>query len=117
MKYMLMFVGSEDDWERFDPKQRARAMEAIGKWWEEHATAGRIVGGEELKPTKTATTVRRGADGRIAVTDGPFLETKETLGGYAIIDVPDLDAAIELAKGWPALETVEIRPIVESRDQ
>ncbi|OGO67118.1 MAG: hypothetical protein A3G84_03105 [Chloroflexi bacterium RIFCSPLOWO2_12_FULL_71_12] len=115
MKYMLMFVGTEADWERFSPEDKKKAYDEIMKWWGEHSAAGRIVGGEELKPTSTATTVRRGADGKITVTDGPFIETKETLGGYAIIEVPDLDAAIELAKGWPPLQTVEIRPLVESR--
>lgn len=117
MKYMLMFVGTEDDWETFKPEERQKAYEEIGKWWGEHAAAGRIVGGEELKSTKTATTVRRGGDGKITVSDGPFIESKETLGGYAIVDVPDLDAAIELAKGWPPLQTLEIRPIVEQRDE
>src|SRR5574341_2243407 len=115
MKYMLMFVGTEDDWERFSPEEKKGAYDEIMKWWGEHSAAGRIVGGEELKPTTTATTVRRKGD-RIEVTDGPFIESKESLGGYAIVDVPDLDAAIELAKTWPPLQTVEVRPIVESRD-
>lgn len=114
---MLMFVGTEDDWGRFSADDRKKAYEQIGKWWGENAAAGRIIGGEELKPTNTATTVRRGASGTITVTDGPFVESKEALGGYAIIDVPDLDAAIELAKGWPPLQTVEIRPLVEQRDE
>ena len=116
MKYMLMFVGTEADWERFSPDEKKTAYDQIMKWWGEHSAAGRIVGGEELKPTNAATTVRRQANGKITVTDGPYIEAKETLGGYAIVDVPDLDAAIELAKGWPPLQTVEIRPIVESRD-
>jgi hypothetical protein len=116
VKYMLMFVGTEDDWARFTPEEKKRAYDEIGKWWGEHSAAGRIVGGEELKPTNTATTVRRQASGKITVTDGPFIEAKETLGGYAIVDVSDLDAAIELAKTWPPLQTVEVRPIVESRD-
>ena len=115
MKYMLMFVGTEDDWERFSPDEKKRAYDEIMKWWGEHSSAGRIVGGEELKPTRTATTVRR-QNGKVVVTDGPFIESKETLGGYAILDVPDLDAAIAIAKTWPALQTVEIRPIVESRE-
>lgn len=115
MKYMLMFVGTEDDWEQFSPEERKKAYEEIGKWWGEHSAAGRIVGGEELRPTSTATTVRR-RNGKIEVTDGPFIESKETLGGYAIVQVPDLDAAIALAKTWPPLQTVEVRPIVESRD-
>ncbi len=115
MKYMLLFVNDEA-WERTSsPEQVKRGYEAVEKWWGEHAAAGRIVGGEQLKPAGTATTVRK-KDGRITVTDGPFIESKESLGGYAIVDVPDLDAAISLAKSWPALETVEVRPIVEMRD-
>ncbi|MBI2325687.1 MAG: hypothetical protein HYU87_12105 [Chloroflexi bacterium] len=115
MKYMLMFVSDEDSERRADPDEIRRGYEAVGKWWGEHAAAGRIVDGQELKSTKTATTIRK-KDGKIAVTDGPFIESKEALGGFAIIDVPDLDAAIELAKGWPVLRTIEIRPVVESRD-
>lgn len=114
MKYMLMFVSEEADWKGQSPEELKRAYDAVFKWWDEHSAAGRIVGGEELKPTRTATTIRR-QNGRVVVTDGPFVETKEALGGYAIVDVPDLDAAIELAKTWPVLETIEIRPIVESR--
>jgi len=115
MKYMLMFVNNEE-WEtRSSPEEVAKGYEAVYKWWDEHSKAGRIVGGEQLKATRTATTVRR-TNGKITVTDGPFIESKETLGGYAIVDVPDLDAAIGLAKSWPALETVEIRPLVEARN-
>ena len=115
MKYMLMFVNNED-WETTSsPEEIAKGYEAVGKWWDEHAHAGRIVSGEQLKSAKTATTVRR-RDGKVTVTDGPFIESKEGLGGYAIVNVPDLDAAIGLAKSWPALETVEIRPLVEARD-
>lgn len=115
MKYMLMFVNNEE-WEtRSSPEEVTKGYEAVYKWWDEHSKAGRIVGGEQLKATRTATTVRR-TNGKITVTDGPFIESKETLGGYAIVDVPDLDAAIGLAKSWPALETVEIRPLVEARN-
>ena len=115
MKYMLMFVNDED-WEtRTAPDERAKGYEAVMKWWEEHSKAGRIVGGEQLKTTRAATTLRK-QNGKITVTDGPFIESKEGLGGFAIVNVPDLDAAIALAKTWPGLETLEIRPIVESRD-
>jgi hypothetical protein len=113
---MLMFVGTEADWEKFSPEERKQAYEQIGTWWGEHSAAGRIVDGEELQATRTAVTVRRRSDGRVIVTDGPFVESKETLGGYAVVDVPDLDAAIELAKGWPPLQTIEIRPFVEHRN-
>ncbi len=115
MKYMLLFV-SDEEWDRrASPEEIQKGYEAIGKWWGEHAAAGRIVDGQELKSTRTATTIRKKGD-KVTVTDGPFIESKEALGGFAIVDVPDLDAAIELAKGWPVLQTIEIRPVVESRD-
>ena len=117
MKYMLMFIGSEADWEQVPADVKQKGYEAVGKWWGEHSQAGRIKGGEELHSSRTATTVRRGRDGKITVTDGPFMEAKESLGGYAIVDVPDLDAAIAMAKTWPALQTLEIRPLVEQRDE
>jgi hypothetical protein len=83
----------------------------IGEWWGKHAEAGRIIGGEELQPASTATTVRSNGQGRV-VTDGPFMEAKETIGGYAVIEVADLDEAIEMAKTWPTGDAVEIRPVV-----
>lgn len=116
MKYMLMFVSEESEEGNFSPEEIGKMYQMIGAWWGEHSAAGRIVGGEQLKPTSTATTLRRKGD-RITVTDGPFVESKEALGGFAIVDVPDLDAAIELAKSWPVLRTIEVRPLVEQRDE
>ncbi len=72
-----------------------------------------IKGGEELQHKNTATTVRR-VNGAMTVKDGPFIESKEHVGGYAMIEVPDLDAAIAIAKTWPGnSQTVEVRPVVE----
>jgi hypothetical protein len=110
-QYVLLFVGSDEQLESM-PKERAdEAYAAVGKWWEELATKGVIKGGEQLAPAKTATTVRR-VNGRVTVSDGPFIESKEHVGGYAMVEAPDLDAAIALAKSWPAGD-VEVRPIVE----
>ena len=74
-------------------------------------------GGDALEPTATATTVRV-RDGRTIISDGPFAETKEALGGYYLIDCPDLDSAIELAAQIPgaARGSIEIRPIWELPD-
>ena len=94
-------------WEGLDDP--AKVYEEIGKWWGEQAQAGRIVGGHELQPARTATTVHR-ENGQVVVTDGPFMEAKESIGGYGIIEVPDLDAAIALAGSWPPGGKVEIRP-------
>lgn len=115
MKYMLMFAGSDEYYEEFEsfPAERQeQAMAQIGKWWEEQAHAGRILEGHQLQPASTATTVRN-QNGKPVVTDGPFIEAKERIGGYAVIEVAGLDEAIELAKDWPAGGTVEVRPLVE----
>jgi hypothetical protein len=74
-----------------------------------------VTGGAQLQPASTATTVRV-RDGRTLTTDGPFSETKEALGGYYLLDAPDLDAAIELAGRIPAARmggAIEVRPLVE----
>jgi hypothetical protein len=76
--------------------------------------SGELVGGERLNGVDTATSVRV-RDGRTTATDGPFAETKEHLGGYYLIDVADLDRALELAAKIPSARTgvVEVRPILE----
>ena len=102
--YMLMFVGDES---RRNTAQGP--MAEVGQWWE--ANKNVIKGGERLDTSKTATTVRR-VNGQMKVTDGPFIEAKEQVGGYCLVDVPDLDAAIKLAKSWP-MGDVEVRPTVE----
>jgi hypothetical protein len=72
-----------------------------------------IVASEALQPTSTATSLRRDASGEYAVTDGPFVETKEALGGFYLLDAPDLDAAIVLAREIPApYGGLEIRPVM-----
>ena len=111
MKYILMFVSDDSNWDPSKPEIQA-AYNRIGEWFETHTKSGKITGGEELKGTTTATTVRQ-RNGKITVTDGPFAESKEAIGGYAIVDVKDLDEAIAMAKTWPTLQTIEIRPLVE----
>jgi hypothetical protein len=106
---MLMFVGDETWLQRSNKDEIERGLAAVGKWWDEHHNI--IRGGERLEPSKTATTVRR-VNGQMKVFDGPFIESKEQVGGYCLVDVPDLDAAIKLAKSWPAGD-VEVRPAVE----
>ncbi len=77
-------------------------------------------GGAELQPVETATTVKYGESGAVVV-DGPFSEAKEVIGGFSIIDVPDMDAAIALVRTWPSLSlpgsAVEIRPMVTDYSQ
>jgi hypothetical protein len=111
VKYMLMFISDDSNWDPSKPEIQ-EAYKRVGAWFDEHTKSGKITGGEELKGTNTATTVRR-QNGKISVTDGPFIEAKESIGGYALVDVTDLDEAIAMAKTWPVLSTIEIRPLVE----
>ena len=124
-KFMLMFNASDDDaWENASKADREAAYAEIGRWWSEHSQAGRIVGGEELHHRRTAKTVRFEAKStKPVVTDGPYLETKDLIGGYAIVEAPDIDTAVEIAKTWPGAlmaaaggvrSSVEVRPIVEN---
>ena len=111
MKYMLMFISDDSHWDPSKPEIQ-EAYKRIGEWFERYTKNGKIVGGEELKGTNTATTVRQ-RNGTITVTDGPFVEAKEAIGGYSLVDVKDLDEAIAIAKTWPVLSAIEIRPLVE----
>jgi hypothetical protein len=110
---MMLIVGDENAETEAPPPEREALYGRIFAWWNEQTEAGRIVDGHELQPSTTATTVRIGRDGSTTVTDGPYLEAKEALGGYGILDVADLDEALAVASSWPgASTTLEIRPIV-----
>lgn len=113
MKYMMMIAGSEDVWAGQTPEDGKRLYDEVSRWWGEQVEAGRIIGGHQLQPVATATTVRRTPDGDTTVTDGPFVEGKEVIGGYAILDVADLDEAIGIASSWPMPDVLEIRPVVD----
>ena len=113
MKYVLLFGGTMEGVDQLEGDARAEAMadyEESGKWFDKYSKAGKIAGGEELQGPSTATTVSR-KNGKVTVTDGPFIESKEVIGGFALVEVRDLDEALEMAKEWPG--TVEIRPIVD----
>lgn len=113
MQYMMLIIANEAAEAAESPEAREDVYRRIFEWWNEHTAAGRIIDGHELQPTSTATTVRIGRDGRTTVTDGPFMEAKEAIGGYGILDVTDLDAALAVASSWPGRSTtLEIRPIV-----
>jgi hypothetical protein len=114
MKYMMLIAGSEDEEARGPAAERAAIYGRIRSWWGEHAAAGRIIEGYELQPSATATTVRVDTTGKATVTDGPFVEAKEMVGGYGILEVADLDEALAVASTWPGSAALEIRPIVES---
>lgn len=106
-----MLVRSDEEWEGLTDQERD--YPAIMRWFGELAQRGVLQGGAELQAARTATTVSW-EDGRPILTDGPFLEAKETVGGFAVVEVPDADAAVEIASTWPARgHKVEVRPIVQ----
>lgn len=111
MKYLLLVYGAEDAWTQ---TEREQCMEASVALCHELHGKGQYLGASPLQSVTTATSVRN-HNGRKLVTDGPFAETREQLGGYFLIDVPDLDAALEIAKRIPggSKGTVEVRPLVE----
>lgn len=112
MKYILLFCGGDERWDSM-PEAEVKARYAdISRWFDTHAAAGRIVSAEELQPARTATTVRFEGETPV-VSDGPFIESKETVGGYAIVEVSDLDEALGMAKTWPGHGAVEVRPLVD----
>jgi len=112
MKYMLLIGGAEDGWDHLSEGEQKALYGRITTWWDERTAAGEILEGAQLQPSSTATTVRLGISGEVTVTDGPFMEGKEMVGGYAVIEMPDLDAAIRMASTWPAPDTLEIRPLM-----
>lgn len=113
MKYMLLIFGNEQEWDGLSEGERDRLMGEYRAYSEDLQKTGRMVDGSQLAPVAMATTVRL-RDGKRVVTDGPFAETREQLGGYYIVEVKDLDEAIGLAARIPSahLGTVEIRPLI-----
>lgn len=117
MRYILMTYSSPDHveaWERSTAAEKQLEIDRVLAWFREHGAAGRIVGGEELGPPHAAKTVRRSG-----ASDGPFIETKEWLGGFIVLDVPDEATALEIAAGWPGLEwpgdAVEVRAVGDTQ--
>jgi hypothetical protein len=109
MKYLLLICGNED---RLNDGAR---MQAWGSYTGELAATQKMRGGERLRPAASATTLRI-SGGKRLLSDGPFAETKEQLGGFFLVEAKDLDEAVELASTMPHLQdggSVEIRPIWE----
>lgn len=111
MKYMLLIYSNEDAWTE---EERAKCMAESTELCHELGAKGQYLGASPLHPVAMATSVRV-RDGKRVITDGPFAETTEQLGGYYLIDVENLDEAIAIAARLPPATkgTVEIRPILE----
>lgn len=112
MKYMLLIYADEATFKSATPADTGQMMAAYGAYTEAMKKAGVLAGSDRLQPVATATTVRV-AKGKSEVLNGPYAETKEQLGGFYIVDVPDLDVAISWAAKCPGAShgTIEVRPI------
>ena len=116
MKYMLLLCRDEPVWERMTPSERGEIYEKMVGLSDELKARGQYVGGSPLHPSSSATTVRV-RNGKRLVTDGPFAETHEQLGGFMMIDVKDLDEAISVAArtSMAHIGAVEVRPVRDGR--
>ena len=113
MKYVILLMGTEAAQNITEAEGQAWYGE-IMTWYEKGGGgSGKLVEtGYQLQPPATAKTVRAGG-----VTDGPFIETKEVLGGYSVLETDTIEEAVEIAKTWPGVDrgwqTIEVRPVVE----
>ena len=119
MRYVLMNWVHPDDaaaWEDWSAEEKQVDVDRHIAWFGKHRD--HIAGGEELAEARTVKTLRPGRQGEgVIVTDGPFVESKEILGGFVIIDAADMDEALAIAREWPSLgalpnSTVQVHPVV-----
>ncbi len=114
MKFLAIIYNDESLYADATPEQIGATFEAHGRFGQASREAGVFVGGEGLQPSATATTVRVRDDERM-LTDGPYAETKEQLGGYYLLDCKDLDEALDWAAQIPEAKSgaIEVRPIID----
>jgi hypothetical protein len=110
MKYALLIYGDEKAWEARDERELLENHERHARFMAMLRARGAMLGGEELTRSATATTIRHAGD-RVGVTDGPYAESAEQLGGFYLIEAADLDEALDLARQLPEA-IVEVRPVV-----
>lgn len=117
MRYVMLIVGEEQP---LDEGEFEATMAEIDAWYTKWSEAGKIVpGGAELNDGATAKTVRGTADGKTVITDGPYAELKEYIGGIIYLEAADIDEAAAIASEWPRLRpdspmtAVEVRPVIE----
>jgi hypothetical protein len=114
MQYLLMCCCDEAEWAKLPDAERGRIMEEYGKLIHELKASGRLLTGAQLDRSATAVTVRE-KRGKPLITDGPFAETREQLGGYHLIECKDQDEAVSIALRIPTLPaggTIEVRPLL-----
>jgi hypothetical protein len=114
MRYLCLIYENEKNWETMPQAESEVVMNEYFAFTGDIQKSGKYVAGEALQPTQTATTVRV-RNGKISTTDGPFVETKEQLGGFYLIEAKDLNEAIQIAAKIPSARYggVEVRPVVD----
>lgn len=113
MNYMLLLMGEEPNWEEISPAEAQANIEEMGAYNAQLEEAGAMVTGGGLESRSTATVVRYDLEGATTVTDGPFIETKEQLMGFWIIECGNLDEALAWAKKVPLKgASIEVRPLI-----
>src|SRR5262249_12528675 len=119
MQYMLMIYDDESVWAKMPGDQRGRMHQEYMDFTQQIVKSGHFRAGARLQPVATTTTVKQ-KGGKTVTTDGPFIETKEQLGGYYLVECRDLDEALGLAGRIPSLKvggSVEVRPVVPSESR
>jgi hypothetical protein len=117
MRYVMLLCGPESAWDDPESPEAAAMMERIVAWSESQREGGHLApGGQELDRPSSARTIRAGADGKPLVTDGPYLEAKEVLGGFVILEYDTMDQAVEAASEWLSIDpttVIEVRPVLQ----
>jgi hypothetical protein len=116
MKFLLMIHAAEDTWDELSDEEQEAVRDRYRGFAEAARAQGGLLRAGELQPTTSATTVRV-QDGQTLVTDGPYAETREALGGFFVVEAPSIDDAVELAKQLPEPRGgrggIEIRPVYQ----
>lgn len=111
-QYLILIYAAEEAWDALSEEERTEAFAQYQAFEDRFGDA--VLGGRELAPTSTATSIRKNDSGGFLVTDGAFVETKEALGGYFVVEAATLDDAIEMAKHLPIFAGgLEVRPLTE----
>ena len=118
MQYMALIYADEGAWEGLDAEEREDVYRRYRELADDARAAGVLVGGDELASTRDATTVRM-REGQALVVDGPYAETKETLGGYFLFECASIDEAVDWAGRIPTAErgAVEVRPVYSDHEE
>jgi len=116
MKYAMLICGDDRQWSALSPTDQQDVMKQVYEWFERWQPTGKIAaGGAQLQPRDTAKTVRAGANGQPVITDGPYLELKEVIGGIVMLECDDINEAAQIAATWPlaaGVSALEVRPVM-----